>query len=102
MYPVKQYVCLVDTYRRPSRWRNTRGRYRVGAKNEKEARRLLQKAIGFGSVLVYYEDKNCPPQLRCKYRQCAKEKSVNYEGKPYLVPVLVPVVHATAKQEKSE
>lgn len=98
MYPVKQYVCLVDTYRRPSRWRNTRGRYRVGAKNEKEARRLLQKAIGFGSVLVYYEDKNCLPQLRCKYRQCAKEKSENNGAKVYLVPV----VHATANHKESE
>lgn len=52
----RNYICLVDTYRRPSRQRNTAGRYRVGAKNPKAARKLLQSAIGFGSVLVYYED----------------------------------------------
>ena len=37
MKEVKQYVCLVDAHRRLSRCRNTRGRYRVGAKTEKEA-----------------------------------------------------------------
>ena len=54
MANVKTYVCLVDVYRRPERQRNTHGRYYVGAKNEKEAKKLLQEAIGFGSIQVYY------------------------------------------------
>ena len=55
MKTVNTYVCLVDNYRRPSRQRNTAGRYLVGAKTEKEAKKLLQRAIGFGSVQVYYK-----------------------------------------------
>lgn len=51
----RTFVCLVDNYRRPSRRRNTAGRYLVGAKDEKEAKELLQKAVKFGSVQVYYE-----------------------------------------------
>lgn len=54
-YPTRQYVCLVDTYRRPSRRRNTAGRYQVGARNKKEAKRFLQKLIGFGSIIVCNE-----------------------------------------------
>lgn len=56
MKKVKQAIVLVDVYRRPSRCRNTQGRYRVGAKTEKEAVELVQKAIGFGSVQFYYWD----------------------------------------------
>lgn len=76
MKPIHQYVCLVDTYRRPSRTRNTYGRYRVGAKTEKEAKELLQKAIQFGSVQVYYEDTNPPPELIVSYKEIKKE--INY------------------------
>ena len=36
--------------------RNTAGRYRVGAKNEKQARQLLQKAIDFGSIVISHQD----------------------------------------------
>ena len=54
MKHVNTYVCLVDNYRRPSRQRNTHGRYYVGAKTEKEAKKLLQESIGFGSVQIYY------------------------------------------------
>lgn len=54
----KNYIVLVDSYRRSSRCRNTKGRYRVGAKNPKEARKLVQQSIGFGSAIVYYEDEN--------------------------------------------
>jgi hypothetical protein len=53
--PTKNYILLVDTYRRPSRRRNTAGRYRVGARDKKEAIALLRKAIGFGAIQVYYE-----------------------------------------------
>lgn len=53
--PIKNYILLVDSYRRPSRCRNTRGRYRVGAKTPDEAVKLLRAVIGFGSIRVYYE-----------------------------------------------
>lgn len=56
MKQINQYICLVDYYRRPSRQRNTTGRYRVGAKTTNEAKKLVQKAIGFGSVQVYYKE----------------------------------------------
>ena len=59
MKEIRQAIVLVDNYRRPSRQRNTAGRYRVGAKTEKEAEELVQKVIGFGSVQFYYwEDKD--------------------------------------------
>lgn len=65
----KNYICLVDYYRHSSMYRNTRGRYRVGAKNPKQAKKLLQNAIGFGHVQVYYEDKN----LIAKYKEVWRE-----------------------------
>lgn len=52
---VNNYILLVDNYRRPERRRNTAGRYRVGAKSEKEAVKLLRDKIGFGSIQVYYK-----------------------------------------------
>ena len=55
MKPVKNYILVVDSHRRPSRQRNTAGRYRVGAKNRDEAVKLLMEKIGFGSIKVYYE-----------------------------------------------
>ena len=54
--PTKQYICLVDSYRRPSRKRNTAGRYQVGARDEKEARKFLKDRIGFGSIVVLCVD----------------------------------------------
>lgn len=68
----KNYIVLVDSYRRSSRCRNTKGRYRVGAKNAKEARKLVQQAIGFGSAIVYYEDEN----LLAQYREVLKEEYI--------------------------
>lgn len=55
MKAVKNYILVVDSYRRPSRKRNTAGRYRVGAKDPDEAVKLLRDKIGFGSIRVYYE-----------------------------------------------
>lgn len=62
MKEVKQYTALVDCYRnnglaaRPAKeWlyqQQTKGRYRVAAKSEKEAKKLVQRAIGFGSVSI--------------------------------------------------
>ena len=61
MKPVNTYVCYVDAYRNGFIFRgiserlyerNTKGRYLVGAKSAKEAKEILQKAIGFGSINV--------------------------------------------------
>lgn len=70
----RNFICLVDTYRRPSRTRNTAGRYRVGAKNADQARKLLQKAIGFGSVLVYYEDNTTEGSPLVPCGECRREQ----------------------------
>lgn len=64
MKTIHTYVCLVDNYRRPSRQRNTEGRYLVGAKSEDEAKELLQKAIKFGSIQVYYRTTDDEGQLK--------------------------------------
>ncbi len=71
MKDVKQAIVLVDNYRRPSRKRNTAGRYRVGAKTEKEATHLVQKAIGFGSVQFYCWDTTS--DKTAEYKQVIKE-----------------------------
>lgn len=89
------YIVLVDSHRRPSRCRNTYGRYRVGAKNSKEARRLVQQAVGFGSVLVYYEAKD----LRAGYKQVFKEQWTPGVSENYGF-VLTPAKHANAPQPK--
>lgn len=80
MKPVNNYILLVDNYRRPSRQRNTKGRYRVGAKSEKEAVALLRDKIKFGSIQVYYK---CNPETESPkniigYKEVVKE--VNYHG----------------------
>lgn len=71
--PAKQFVCTVDGYRRPSRQRNTRGRYRVAARDKKTAKAILQRAIGFGSVQVLYEDEDPKPGKALPLGQCRKE-----------------------------
>lgn len=88
----RNFICLVDAHRRASRQRPTAGRYRVGAKNAKQARKFLQKAIGFGSVLVYYEDGTDKSSDLVPYGQCMKE---TYEPgmKRY---AQTPAKHATA------
>lgn len=101
-YPTKQYICLVDSYRRPSRQRNTAGRYQVGARSVKEAKRTLQKMIGFGSVIVYYEDRN--PERVLKRGEAVRVQIPGAEIVPPGVPgvsdktLYLPVRHATAPQ----
>ena len=73
MRKVRQAIVLVDAYRRPGRRRNTAGRYRVGAKTEKEAEELVRAAIGFGSVKFYYWERNNGYLPKVKYREVAKE-----------------------------
>lgn len=92
MKPIHNYILLVDTHRRPSRCRNTWGRYRVGAKTPKEARRMLQQAIGFGSVHVYYESK----ENLVGYKELRKE---TWNGSGF---TLEPVRHATAPLPKEK
>ena len=86
---VKQYICLVDQYRRPSRRRNTCGRYRVGARNPKEARRILQKVIGFGSIQVYYQETgNCGADRAASYGECLQEMFPTKDGKAVTSPAV--------------
>lgn len=82
MKNINTYIVLVDAHRSPDKKRNTAGRYRVGAKTEKEAETLLQKAIGFGSVQTYYKCSSTDlPQM--KYKEIKKEVRIN--GKIELV-----------------
>lgn len=107
MKEVKQYVALVDSHRKngivycPNNerayQRQTRGRYRIAAKSEKEAEKLLRAAIGFGSIHIYYEDKN--PKTILPYKTVKKETFVHpIEGK--LKVILTDPTHATAPCRK--
>lgn len=84
MKTVNNYILLVDNYRRPSRQRNTAGRYRVAAKSPDEAVELLREKIKFGSIQVYYM---CNPQTDkgewLKYKQ-VKQEVPNYEGNKFV------------------
>ena len=73
MKPVRQAIVLVDAYRRPEQRRNTAGRYRVGAKTEKEAEELVRDAIGFGSVKFYYWENPDSTHQKVKYKEVVKE-----------------------------
>lgn len=73
MKKIKQAIVLVDAYRRPSRRRNTAGRYRVGAKTEKEAEELVRASIGFGSVKFYYWEDDDSTRPKVKYKEVVKE-----------------------------
>lgn len=84
------YLCFVDNYRRPSRQRNTKGAYFVGAKSPKQAKELLQKTIGFGSILV----KGTTTQAQMQYKQLRKRES---NGATF---VQKPVRHANAPLAK--
>ena len=72
MKPIRQAIVLVDAYRN-LRKRNTAGRYRVGAKTEKEAEDLVRAAIGFGSVKFYYWENPDSIHQKVKYKQIVKE-----------------------------
>ena len=73
MKPIRQAIVLVDAYRRPDRRRNTAGRYRVGAKTEKEAEELVRNAIGFGSVSFYFWEEPDSSHKKVKYKEVVKE-----------------------------
>ena len=73
MKAIKQAIVLVDAYRRPNRRRNTAGRYRVGAKTEKEAEALVRVVVGFGSVKFYYWESENSTRPKVKYKEVVKE-----------------------------
>ena len=73
MKEIRQAIVLVDAYRRPSRRRNTAGRYRVGAKTEREAEELVRAAVGFGSVKFYYWEREDSTHPKVKYKEVVKE-----------------------------
>ena len=73
MKTIKQAIVLVDAYRSPSRRRNTEGRYRVGAKTEKEAEDLVRAAVGFGSVKFCYWESENSKRPKVKYKEVVKE-----------------------------
>lgn len=74
MKTVNNYILLVDAHRRYERKRNTSGRYRVGAKTEKEAIALLRDKIKFGSIQVYYRCSDTEyPETKVGYKEIVKE-----------------------------
>jgi hypothetical protein len=73
MKPIRQAIVVVDAYRRPSRRRNTAGRYRVGAKTEKEAVSLVRAAIGFGSVEFLGWERPDSNSKKVGYKEIVKE-----------------------------
>lgn len=73
MKEIKQAIVLVDAYRDRNRRRNTAGRYRVGAKTEKEAEELVRAIIGFGSVKFYYWDREDSTRPKVKYKEVVRE-----------------------------
>jgi hypothetical protein len=99
MKATHNYILLVDNHRRPSRQRNTAGRYRVCAKDEKQAAELLREKIGFGAIHVYYQcrddDKNNLP-----YKSVMKEESYIEDNRVKMR--FVEPHHATAPRQNKE
>lgn len=103
MKQVNNYICLVDYHRRPSRCRNTAGRYRVGAKTPKEAIKLLREKIGFGSIQCYYQcdiSKENPKRI-IGYKEVVKEVTYTDENGKMCFKYVEPH-HATAPIIKSD
>lgn len=99
---IKNFVLLVDDYRRPSRQRNTAGSYRVGAKTPKEAIKLLRDKIGFGSIKVYCEVKFNNPRDDLPfvpYKSVVRVEPV-FAGQHLTYKFAAPV-HANAPRKKS-
>lgn len=104
--PTRQYICLVDRHRRPARQRNTMGRYQVGARDEKEAKKFLKKGIGFGSIIVLGVDE--APKVILQRGQMVREyisearmlqPGETIEDLMAQQAEYVPVRHATAPQK---
>lgn len=69
MKPINNYILLVDSHN-PYK-HDTAGRYRVGAKSEKEEVCFLRELIKFGSIQVYYKCNESDVSL--KYKEIKKE-----------------------------
>lgn len=68
MKSVNNYILLVDSNKGNFSGNNA-GRYRVGAKSEKEAIKFLRGKIKFGSIQVYYK---CSDVI-LSYKEIVKE-----------------------------
>ena len=99
MKPILQYVLTVDTYRRPSRRRNTYGRYRVGAKTAKEAVALLRNKIGFGSIRVIGTADRVDSR-EWKLHDVAYKEVRQYVFDERYQPSFKDAIHATAPHSK--
>lgn len=93
MQKIKTYACDVDSHRRPSRRRNTYGMYYVGAKTADEAKEILRKAIGFGSIHIAFVTE----ERKCKHKECVK-RIVEHKNDKTTIN-FVPAIHATAPQK---
>lgn len=80
--------------------RNTASRYLVGAKSAKEAKKLLQRAIGFGIIQVYCEDTNPETMHIAKCQECLKESNWNSNTKSF--ECFTPALHANALHKKGD
>ena len=101
MKEINNYICIVDGHRRPSRCRNTYGRYRVGAKTEKEAIALLREKIKFGSIQLYYKCdlKKEMPSQRVGYKEVVKEE-LSRDANDKVIFAHVPVKSAIDPRRK--
>lgn len=99
MRAVNNYILLVD-YHRP-RKRFVSGRYRVGAKDKKEAIVLLRKSIGMGSIQVYYQCRQDDPR-NVAYKCVVKEemKTVTRDGRDCLMMVHIEPLRFNAQRQK--
>lgn len=80
----KNFIVLVDAASPPQFRHKSAGRYRVGARTEKEAKQLVQNAVKFGSVNVYYEDKNLSANYGDVFREIYDDITKQYTLQPVI------------------
>jgi hypothetical protein len=99
MKEIKTFRLSIDGYRRPSRQRNTKGLYYVGAKTEKEAIELLQTAIKFGSIepLGTVSEK-ANPEIKMQYKQIKKGITILHDNQAPTYILIDP--HAATERQK--
>ena len=83
MRPVLQAIVLVDVYTPRDKKHSTYGRYRVGAKTEKEAVQFVRNVVGFGSIRFYYWEAEDAPTKKVAYKQVVKEVYGEELGEEY-------------------
>lgn len=77
---VNNYILLVERYGHSISENCETGRYRVGAKTQKEAVRFLRDIIKEGTIKVHFQ---CDPRLEMDadwlpYKKIAREKYLEY------------------------